>query len=58
MIKKDLLLGAGAFIGSQIVDSLKEEVFWVKGVDLNYPDFKPSSAGYLFPGDNDADINA
>lgn len=86
-----LVCGAGGFIGSHIVNRLKDEGFWVRGVDLKFPDFsetaaddfviadlrKPDNcravvdrrfdevyqlaadmggAGYLFTGDNDAQI--
>lgn len=37
-MKTALVLGAGGFIGSHLVKSLKEEGFWVRGVDLHYPE--------------------
>jgi len=90
-MKFALVCGAGGFIGSHLVDRLKEEGFWVRGVDLKYPEFKKTSAddfvigdlrdqqvvrrifdqkfdevyqlaadmggaGFVFSGDNDADI--
>ncbi len=90
-MKKALVLGAGGFIGSHLVKRLKEEGFWVRGVDLKYPEFWETyaddfmigdlrdqnfvkhvidmkfdevyqlaadmgGAGYVFTGDNDADI--
>ena len=90
-MKRALILGAGGFIGSHLVDRLKSEDFWVRGVDLKYPDFSESKAddfvlgdlrdpslvdrvidqkfdeiyqlaadmggaGYIFTGENDADI--
>lgn len=90
-MKKALVCGAGGFIGSHLVSRLKEEEFWVRGVDLKYPDFSPTNAddfiigdlrdplvcrfatdikfdevyqlaadmggaGYLFTGENDADV--
>lgn len=86
-----LVCGAGGFIGSHLVKRLKSEGFWVRGVDLKYPEFGESNAddfviadlrdpvvcreildrkfdeiyqlaadmggaGYIFVGENDADI--
>ncbi|MCX7908193.1 MAG: NAD-dependent epimerase/dehydratase family protein [Ignavibacteria bacterium] len=91
MNKKALVCGAGGFIGSHLVKRLKNEGFWVRGVDLKYPEFSETvaddfviadlrdadlcrdivdtkfeevyqlaadmgGAGYVFTGDNDADI--
>ena len=50
-LKKALILGAGGFIGSHMVTKLKEEGFWVKGVDLKYPDFSKSKADEFLIGD-------
>jgi len=90
-MKKALICGAGGFIGSHLVKRLKTEGFWVRGVDLKYPDFSKTQgddfiigdlrdaqicrsvvdmkfdevyqlaadmggAGFVFIGDNDADI--
>ncbi len=90
-MKRALVLGAGGFIGSHLVKSLKEEGFWVRGVDLKHPDHWETvadqfiiadlrdrgevddvlsikfdevyqlaadmgGAGYIFTGDNDADV--
>jgi len=90
-MKKALVCGAGGFIGSHLVRRLKKEGYWVRGVDLKYPEFSPTAAddfiigdlrdmaicahvtdqyfdevyqlaadmggaGYVFTGDNDADI--
>ena len=90
-MKKALICGAGGFIGSHLVNRLKKEGFWVRGVDLKYPEFAEikadefiigdlkdpqlcksivdqrfdevyqlaadmGGAGYIFTGDNDADI--
>lgn len=97
--KKALVLGAGGFIGSHMVKRLKTEGYWVRGVDIKYPEYSESyadefcqqdlrdqtkiaqlltvtsplgvvsafdeiyqfaadmgGAGYIFTGDNDADI--
>lgn len=88
---KALVLGGGGFIGSHLVRSLKEQGYWVRAVDLKYPDHWESAAdqfiigdlrdrrvvddvlnlafdevyqlaadmggaGYIFTGDNDADV--
>ncbi len=37
--KTALVLGAGGFIGSHMVKRLREEGYWVRGVDLKYPEF-------------------
>ena len=86
-----LVCGAGGFIGSNLVKRLKKEGYWVRGIDLKYPEFSKTKAddfvigdlrnpdicryvldqpfdevyqlaadmggaGYVFTGDNDADI--
>ena len=43
-MKTALVLGAGGFIGSHMVKRLKKEGFWVRGVDLKYPEFAKSEA--------------
>ena len=90
-MKKALVCGAGGFIGSHLVKRLKQEGYWVRGVDLKYPEFAETEAddfvigdlrdpyfvryvidvkfdevyqlaadmggaGFVFTGDNDADI--
>lgn len=90
-MKTALVCGAGGFIGSHLVKRLKKEGFWVRGVDLKYPEFSETQAddfavgdlrdqcfvervvdqkfdeiyqlaadmggaGYIFTGENDADI--
>ena len=90
-MEKVLVCGAGGFIGSHLVNRLKRDGFWVRGVDLKYPDFSETQAddfiigdlrnqalvdrvidqkfyevyqlaadmggaGYIFTGENDADI--
>ena len=44
MIKTALVLGAGGFIGSHLVKRLKNDGFWVRGVDLKYPKWSKSPA--------------
>jgi len=90
-MKSALVCGAGGFIGSHLVSRLKHEGFWVRGVDLKFPEFAETEAddfvigdlrdpgfcnaivdrrfdevyqlaadmggaGYIFIGENDADI--
>ena len=50
-MKKALVLGAGGFIGSHLVKKLKEEGFWVRGVDLKLPEHWPSKADEFVIGD-------
>jgi nucleoside-diphosphate-sugar epimerase len=91
IMKTALVCGAGGFIGSHLVNRLKKDGFWVRGVDLKYPEFSKTTAddfvigdlrcqnlvnrvidksfdevyqlaadmggaGYVFTGENDADI--
>ena len=46
-----LVLGAGGFIGSHMVKRLKSEGYWVRGVDLNYPEFSSTHADEFVSGD-------
>lgn len=90
-MKKAIVMGAGGFIGSHMVNRLKTEGYWVRGIDLKYPEFSSSQAddfvigdlrdpnlvsdvidnnidrlyqfaadmggaGYIFTGDNDANV--
>jgi GDP-D-mannose 3', 5'-epimerase len=43
-MKTALVCGAGGFIGSHLVKRLKSEGYWVRGVDLKYPEFSKSEA--------------
>lgn len=89
--KKALVCGAGGFIGGHLVNRLKEEGYWVRGVDLKENEFGNNNcdefilgdlrdpkivsdvvtadldevyqlaadmggAGFIFTGENDADI--
>jgi len=49
--KKALVLGAGGFIGSHMVTRLREEGYWVRGVDLHYPEFSKTTANEFILGD-------
>jgi GDP-D-mannose 3',5'-epimerase len=50
-MRKALVLGAGGFIGSHLVKSLKNDGFWIKGVDLKFPDFSVTHADSFEIGD-------
>ena len=50
-VKKALVLGAGGFIGSHMVKRLKSEGYWVRGVDLKYPEFSKTAADEFVQGD-------
>lgn len=43
-MKTALVLGAGGFIGSHMVRRLKSEGYWIRGVDVKYPEFSSSEA--------------
>ena len=43
-MKTALVLGAGGFIGSYMVKRLREDGYWVRGVDLNHPEFSETEA--------------
>jgi nucleoside-diphosphate-sugar epimerase len=49
--KTALVLGAGGFIGSHMVKRLSEEGYWVRGVDLKYPEFSEHKANEFVQGD-------
>ncbi|RAP29874.1 NAD-dependent dehydratase [Candidatus Marinamargulisbacteria bacterium SCGC AG-414-C22] len=50
-MKKALVCGAGGFIGHHLVSRLKEEGYWVRGVDLVYPEFEKTKADDFVQGD-------
>lgn len=50
-MKTALVCGAGGFIGSHLVKRLKSEGFWVRGVDLKYPEFEDTVADDFMIGD-------
>ena len=50
-MRQALVCGAGGFIGSHMVTRLKEEGFWVRGVDLKYPEFSETDADDFVIGD-------
>ena len=43
-MKTALVLGAGGFIGSHMVKRLREDGYWVRGVDLHHPEFSDTEA--------------
>lgn len=49
--RKALVCGAGGFIGSNLVKRLRNDGFWVRGVDLKYPEFSETAADDFFIGD-------
>jgi GDP-D-mannose 3',5'-epimerase len=42
--RKVLVTGAGGFIGHHLVTRLKEEGYWVRGVDIKYPEYNMTDA--------------
>jgi GDP-D-mannose 3',5'-epimerase len=50
-MKSALVCGAGGFIGSHLVKRLKAEGFWVRGVDLKFPEFAETAADDFLLGD-------
>ena len=49
--KTALVLGAGGFIGSHMVKRLRAEGYWVRGVDLKYPEYSDTEAHEFVIGD-------
>lgn len=50
-MKTALVCGAGGFIGSHLARRLKREGFWVRGVDLKFPEFSETPADDFVIGD-------
>ncbi len=50
-MKTALVCGAGGFIGSHLVKRLKREGFWVRAVDLKFPQFAETEADDFVIGD-------
>jgi nucleoside-diphosphate-sugar epimerase len=50
-MKKALVCGAGGFIGGHLVKKLKEEDFWVRGIDLKHNEYSLSPADEFSIGD-------
>lgn len=49
--KTALVLGAGGFIGSHMVKRLRMEGYWVRGVDVKYPEHSKTEANEFIRGD-------
>ena len=50
-MKTALVLGAGGFIGNHLVNHLKDEGYWVRGVDLKYNEYQETRADEFVIGD-------
>ncbi len=50
-MKKAIIFGAGGFIGNHLVKRLKQNGYWVRGVDLEYPEHSSSTADDFIIGD-------
>lgn len=46
--KKVLICGAGGFIGYHLVNKCKEAGYWVRGVDIKYPEFGDTIADEFY----------
>ena len=43
-MRKALVCGAGGFIGGHLVKKLKDQGYWVRGVDIKTHEFRPTHA--------------
>jgi nucleoside-diphosphate-sugar epimerase len=50
-MQRALVCGAGGFIGIHLVKRLKAEGYWVRGVDLKYPEYAKTQADNFIIGD-------
>jgi nucleoside-diphosphate-sugar epimerase len=50
-MKKAMVLGGGGFIGAHLVKRLKKEGYWVRAVDLKYPEYCNTHADEFVIGD-------
>jgi nucleoside-diphosphate-sugar epimerase len=56
-MRRALVLGAGGFIGGHLVNRLKEEGFWVRGVDRKQNEWQPVYTDHFILGDlRDIDV--
>ena len=56
-MKTALVLGAGGFIGSHMVKRLREDGYWVRGVDLKEPEFSETEANeFVYMDLRDSDV--
>lgn len=51
MRKTALVCGAGGFIGNHLVKRLAQEGFWVRGIDLKFPEYDSTCADDFVIGD-------
>ena len=51
MAKSALVCGAGGFIGGHLVERLKHDGLWVRGVDLKFHEFSHTQADDFVVGD-------
>lgn len=51
VLKKALVLGAGGFIGHHLAENLKKRGYFVRGVDLKYPEYSKTVADEFIIGD-------
>jgi GDP-D-mannose 3', 5'-epimerase len=51
MQKTAIVCGAGGFIGGHLVNRLKSEGYWVRGVDLKYNEYGNNNANDFIQGD-------
>jgi len=49
--KKALVCGAGGFIGGHLVQRLKDEGYWVRGVDIKQHEYRKTAADDFVQGD-------
>lgn len=49
--KKALVMGAGGFIGTHLVTDLVKRGFWVRGVDIKYPEYCATDADEFIVAD-------
>jgi nucleoside-diphosphate-sugar epimerase len=49
--KKALVCGAGGFIGGHLVKRLKDEGYWVRGVDIKQHEYRKTAADEFIQGD-------
>ena len=47
-MKKASVLGAGRFIGGHLVSRLKNEGYWVRGVDIKVHEYVVSTIGAVY----------
>jgi nucleoside-diphosphate-sugar epimerase len=47
-MRRALVCGAGGFIGGHLVERLKADGYWVRGVDIKRPEFRESAADDFF----------